>query len=194
MSEAKLPEELIREILNIHLSISEYDFCQFPDNGCPLWMMRASKPSCAAVTSDLLLVSKRWLRVGTPLLYSSVKLWEPKHTKAVAKLVQTNSAIGKAIRMLRVEGGMGRDLYTIVKHAPNIETLYISMHIGLSEGITGLRKSLPVISPITVYIHSSDHLKSNKVIDEACKLVRLALTQSWTKMASFLCIPNVLLC
>ena len=111
-----------------------------------------------------MLVSKRWLRVGTPLLYSAVILWEPRHTKAVAALVKTHPALGKAIRMLRVEGGMGKDLYTIARNAPNVHALYLSVQMRSSEGISGLRRAMPMLNPTTLYLYSTTTRVTNKSV------------------------------
>ncbi|GJE89698.1 hypothetical protein PsYK624_058040 [Phanerochaete sordida] len=186
MSDAQLPEELLREILSLLLSVSEADFCKFPDNGCPPWMSQQPRgrqsyrppPIC-----DVLLVSKRWLRVGTPLLYESVHVWSPEHVKAIAAVLRANPGVGKAVRRLRIEGGCGKELYTIVKHAPNVDTLYICLHVKASEGIAGLRKALPLMRPQKLYwLHRG--LTLNKAAVEAKALLEKCIAEIWTSLRS----------
>ncbi|GJE89701.1 hypothetical protein PsYK624_058070 [Phanerochaete sordida] len=186
-SEARLPEELLREnILILLLSTSEESFCVFPFSGCLPWIIYrhsghpTSKPppSCSA-----LLVCKRWLRVGTPLLYESLSIWSPSHTKAVAALIRSNPIVGKAIRRLRIEGGCGKNLHTIVRHAPNVHTLYICVHVKASEGIAGLRKALPLLQPRKLYWQHS-YLRSNKPATEAKELLQKCIAGGWTSLRS----------
>lgn len=127
MSDSRLPEELLRDILALLLCPTVRSFTAFPQVG---WDSRKSDPARAIqddsepASSDLLLASKSCLRVGTPLLYTSLYLSNAVHTNTVAQLLKTNPHIGKAIRHLRLDGGMGRDRYTIIKHAPRIHTIH----------------------------------------------------------------------
>lgn len=178
MCEAKLPEELLREILSLRLSLSEKQFCKFHS-------AFGSEKYSPQSSSDILLVSKRWLRIGTPLLYESVHIWNTGCTKTVASLVRSNPVVGKAIRRLRIEGGCGKDLYTIVEHAPNIRTLYINSYFKTAEGITGLRKALPVMRPEKLYFHfAGPGPRLNKAVVEAKALLDSCIADSWTSLVS----------
>ena len=97
MSEATLPEELLKEILKYHFSVSEEMFFWFPHTHPGRWQERYQtfRRKLAHPPSGLLLVSKRWLRIGTPLLYSDVVILEQKHTKAISQLLTANPALGK---------------------------------------------------------------------------------------------------
>ncbi|GJE89703.1 hypothetical protein PsYK624_058090 [Phanerochaete sordida] len=184
MSEARLPEELLRETLSLLLSASEETFCQFPPDCCPPWSIyRRRDPAQPRTPSagDILLVCKRWLRVGTPLLYESLSVWSPSHTKAVAALIRSTPVVGQAIRRLRIEGGCGKDLYTIVRNAPNVHTLYICVHVKASEGIAGLRKALPLLQPRKLYwYHEQSQL--NKPAKEAKELLQSCIARRWTSL------------
>ena len=183
---APFPEELLREILVYRLSQDERYFCSFPENGCPRWMDRRPSRTRATARSrtNVLLVCKQWLRIATPILYEKVSLWYPEGTKAVAALVKSSPEVGRAIRYLRLEGGMGKDLHTIIKGAPNIHTLWITPHIRSSEGIAGLRKSLALLQPRNLYLLLSRHLKHNKSSTEAQGLILSAISSTWKELVS----------
>ena len=184
MSEAQLPEELLHYILDLILSPNEEDFCYWPLLG-PRWRDGRSRTHYPKhhFTATPLLVSKRWRRVGTPLLYKSLLLWMKPDTQAVAQLIKGDPNVGKAIQRLRLEGGMGKDLYTIIKHAPNIHTLWITPHVRSAESISGLRKSLALLHPQKLYFCKMS-LKLNKVADEVEKMLISHIEESWNSLVS----------
>jgi hypothetical protein len=103
---------------------------------------------------------------------------------ALAQLVRDNPSVGKTICYLRIEGGIGKDLHTIAQNAPNVQTLYASMHVRSSNGVAGLRKALPALDPASVYIHHSSSIRSSKAMWEAERLVQLAINSAWTHVVS----------
>lgn len=185
---ATIPEELLREIFLYILGWNDKNFCFFPDHGCPRWMTSLdSRQYPPGSRTNVLLVCKKWMRIATPVLYEKVHLWNPRGTKAVAQLVKSNPDVGRAIRYLRLEGGMGRDLYTIVKNAPNIHTLWITPHVRASEGIVGLRKSLALLQPRKLCLLIRE-LKRNKSSAEAERLITLAVAGTWKELVSNPCL------
>ena len=128
MAEAQLPEEIIYEIISLCLPFSEKTFLNFPEDGRPHWQQEC-RDTHEEPSTNILLLSKRWLRIGTPILYKGVCIRETRRMKGVAQLVKNDPAIGRMIRYLRLEGGMGRDLYTLVRYTPNADTLYVSLQI-----------------------------------------------------------------
>ncbi|KAI0768885.1 hypothetical protein BC629DRAFT_1269052, partial [Irpex lacteus] len=75
----------------------------------------------------LLLVCKQWHRIGTPLLYETVKIADESQMQLLADTLQTNPALGPLIRHLRLDGGYGRPLHAIVKAALNIRVLSLEL-------------------------------------------------------------------
>ena len=178
---SSLPEELLREILLYCFYIPPEQFFDFP---VPRWATYLTPKVKPLKLSQLLLVSKQWLRVGTPLLYSSLRLTQTTHTKAVAALVKANPNLGKAIRSLKLEGGYGNDLFTIVKLAPNITNLYVNLEILSSESIVGLRKSLPLMRPTNVWLRHFEYGRVNKKVAELRTLLMPLVKEKWNTMVS----------
>ncbi|EKM49681.1 uncharacterized protein PHACADRAFT_106695 [Phanerochaete carnosa HHB-10118-sp] len=181
MSEPNIPDEILHHILNYLLAVDESLFCRFPSydrtygRGCyrshseweHIMLLRQS---------SLLLVSKRWLRVGTPLLYRGVVIWKAEHTKTLARLFKANPAIGAATRYLRLEGGLGKDLHDVARMTPNVHTLYLNISIRGTESIAGLRRALPILKLSKLYLTYMSYAGESKVIREGRELVEKCLT------------------
>ena len=187
MSDARVPEEVLREILKHRLDTDEETFCC---SKRPQWLLKIDRGG-SPHPGDLLRVSKRWLRVGTPLLYKALFLWKPEHVKAVAQLLQAHPEVGKMIRYLRLEGSMGKDLAALVENAPNIHTLYICIRLQTSHSVAGLRKAIPLCNPKSVYVYSEARPwmvwlrpRNNRTI-QAHKLVVSALRETWKDIVRF---------
>lgn len=198
MSEAKLPEEIVRDILRLLLTPSPDAFFKFPGNtAIPRWSAEFrfaswidfdaddvdSQAAALLRPSDVLLVSKRWLRIGTPLLYNSLRIWNSRQTKAIAQLFAASPQVGTAVRCLRIEGGMGKDFVTVVKNAPNIHSLYVSLYLKSSDSVTGLRKGLSLINPTALYMQGG-YYRHSKLYYEALGLIQTAIEKTWTRLVS----------
>lgn len=181
MGEAALPEELIHDILEMRLFISPAQFFAFPSHEFARWGAPPRRDVDRPPASDLLLVSKRWLRIGSRLLYKCVRISMTHHTIAIAELLKKNPALGTAIRSLRLDGGMGKELYTIIDHAPNIESLYVSLHFRPSQGIAGLRQALPLLNPTKLYLHNIE-LTAASTPSGKQKLMEIAISDVWSSL------------
>ncbi|EKM49731.1 uncharacterized protein PHACADRAFT_214253 [Phanerochaete carnosa HHB-10118-sp] len=176
--DAALPEEILREILSHNIQISHVKFHRFYYGN---WGYPMSPPISRC--SNLLLVSKRWLRIGTPLLYECVRLSNSEHTTTVANLLRTHPHVGLAVRCLRLEGGLGKDLVHIAKLTPKLHGIYISFSIKSVDSITGLKKAFPLFRPASLYIQEESHME-NKKVAEARTLVRTHIKDVWTSLRS----------
>ncbi|KAI0768901.1 hypothetical protein BC629DRAFT_1270416, partial [Irpex lacteus] len=116
----RLPEEILREILKPLFHVSPEHFREQPSS---FLRTRPSFPRSPSV----LLVCKRWLRVATPLFYECLQIKSDKAVEGLAETLLATPALGQYIRRLRLEGGYGRKLLTVVKHAPNIRVLSIQL-------------------------------------------------------------------
>ncbi|KAJ6468708.1 hypothetical protein DFH09DRAFT_1381071 [Mycena vulgaris] len=139
-----LPDEIISEILSHALKVSDELFSDASD----VSPFAAGSPS----TSAYLLVCKDWLRVATPLLYNVVVLRSKAQAYALEKVLRSNPELGGFVRMLRVEGGYGMAMHTILKSAPNITDLSLCLTIWSPDSTDGLCKGLPLINPHRVII------------------------------------------
>lgn len=158
--EAALPEELLRNILSYNLIIDPDTFLAFPRTGYPRWQAGQKDTGSRkhqAPAFHVLSVSKRWLRVGTPLLYECVTVATLEHTRRLADFLQKHPEVGKAIRHLRLEGGMGRELFQVARWVVGLQTLYVSLHVRASESVAGLAKALPVLKPRVLRLHGTGY-------------------------------------
>ena len=71
MAKARPPEEIICEIISLCLPFSERTFLKFPEDGRPHWQQER-RDTHEEPSTNILLLSKRGLRIGTPILYKGV--------------------------------------------------------------------------------------------------------------------------
>ncbi|KAJ7651135.1 hypothetical protein FB45DRAFT_732177, partial [Roridomyces roridus] len=114
-----LPDEIVSEILSPALKVPDDLFFDTSETS-PFANFTPS-------TSAYLLVCKDWLRVATPLLYSVVVLRSKAQAMALASVLKANPEFGRFIKKLRVEGGYGPSMHAILKSAPNITDLFLSL-------------------------------------------------------------------
>ncbi|KAK7016882.1 hypothetical protein R3P38DRAFT_2541288 [Favolaschia claudopus] len=130
-----LPDEILSEILSPALKVPD-DLFSDTSHVSPF-------ATYAPSTSAYLLVCKDWLRVSTPLLYSVVVLRSKAQANALEKVFRKNPEFGAFVRKLRVEGGYGSAMHTILQATPNLTHLVLSLAIWSSDTTTGLCKGLP---------------------------------------------------
>ncbi|KAJ7447919.1 hypothetical protein B0H11DRAFT_1929421 [Mycena galericulata] len=149
-----LPDEIISEILSPALKVSDELFSD-TSNVSPFANYTPS-------TSAYLVVCKDWLRVATPLLYNVVVLRSNGQASALETVLRNNPDFGSFIKKLRVEGAYGKAMHTILKSAPNITDLFLSLAVWSSDNTQGLCKGLPLINPSRVIVVESYHYKALK--------------------------------
>ncbi|GJE91943.1 hypothetical protein PsYK624_080950 [Phanerochaete sordida] len=160
-----LPDEILHKILAYNLTPSHTEFLAFQDDTKETEGPSPGPSRC----SDLVLVSKRWLRVGTPLLYECVRLAKSEDTAAVAQLLRAQPQVGHSVRCLRLEGGLGRDLVHIARATPRLERLYVVMRVKPADNIAGFIKALPLLRPSHLYLENDFRRSDNKKIVEVRK-------------------------
>ena len=180
-----LPEELVHEILRYCILASPDTFLD-PANEKSYFLQVEAPPSPLGCT-NILLVSKRWLRIATPLLFTSLWLSESSHTRSVARLFQENPHLGECVVNLRLEGGYMEELCELVKSTPNVKNVFLSWNVGPSQDVSGLLKALPLLSPESLYLgyqgHSGlDRRKSAEIV----ALLEDCIAHKWLSLVSFL--------
>ncbi|KAJ7651021.1 hypothetical protein FB45DRAFT_780329 [Roridomyces roridus] len=173
-----LPHEIISEILSPALKVSEDLFSDTSD----VSPFSNYTPS----TSDYLLVCKDWLRVATPLLYNVVVLRSKAQANALQQVLKANPEFGRFIKKLRVEGGFGTAMHTILKSAPNITDLFVSLSIYSSDNTGGLCKGLSLINPHRIILVDPNVVSplKNKQLD-ALKKALFDCIHSWSNLRIF---------
>ncbi|KAK7023198.1 F-box domain-containing protein [Favolaschia claudopus] len=173
-----LPDEILSEILSPALKVPD-DLFSHTSDVSPF-------ATYAPSTSAYLLVCKDWLRVATPLLYSVVVLRSKAQANALEKVFRKNPGFGRFVRKLRVEGGYGSAMHTILQATPNVTHLFLSLAIWSSDTTTGLCKGLPLIQPKHVItVDPSDKPLKNRSLDQLTKVLFSCIRTEWKNMETF---------
>ncbi|KAJ7049904.1 hypothetical protein C8F01DRAFT_1180815 [Mycena amicta] len=173
-----LPYEIISEILSPLLKVPDE---LFSNNKAVSPFAQYAKPS----TSAYLVVCKKWLHAATPLLYNIVVLRSLAQAEALAKVLAVHNGLGNHIRKLRVEGGYGDAMLTILGSAPNLTDLFLSLEIWSGNSTDGLCQGLPLVNPTRLIIHEGNTMRKSKMVTNLIDAVGTAITDSWDKLTSF---------
>ncbi|KAK7048808.1 F-box domain-containing protein [Favolaschia claudopus] len=182
MSSVPLPDEIISEILAPTLKISDE---LFSDTSEVSPFANRSGES----TSTCLVVCKAWLRVATPLLYNTVPLRSKAQAKALSVALSGNKELGQFIKKLRVEGGYGQPMYTILQYAPNITDILLSLQLYSADNTTGLCKGLKLISPTRLILWNGRSIfrePDNKMILQLVNTLCQCIPE-WNRLCIFGC-------
>lgn len=166
---AKLPEELLREVLSATLHVSEQDFADAGPTSPFRFVTRSG--------SDLLLVSKRWMRVATPELYRMVILRSSAQSKRLSQLLRSNPELGSHVRQMRIEGAYGDTIRHIAARCPSVVDICISLRIWYHDNASGLVAALAQLNPTRVVLTlAPEFLPSNRqhdeLLDALCKYIK----------------------
>ncbi|KAJ7051348.1 hypothetical protein C8F01DRAFT_1091551 [Mycena amicta] len=175
------PDEILTEILRPLLKHSDAAFSDTSEK--PLLAVHGFE------VSSYLLVNKAWLRASTPLLYSVVILRTTAQAVAVERVLKRYPDIGNYILKLRVEGGFGTAMHTILRCATRLRELFISLVISASDNVKGLCSGLPLVNPHSVYLYDRNYHRNgfakNKKVDELLQTV-ISLIPKWNNLAPHL--------
>lgn len=159
---ATLPDELLREILG-HVILGDLPLSKLVDPAARFRKTAVVRSASACDTTDAgghpvqpLTVSRCWLRVGQPLLYSSVVLRSPTQVVALLQTLERHPHRGLYIRRLRLEeGAYCEQLQGVLARTPRVEVLYLGLELysnalarveGLCGGLEHLTPSMVVLS------------------------------------------------
>ncbi|KAJ7849360.1 hypothetical protein B0H14DRAFT_2765474 [Mycena olivaceomarginata] len=176
----RVPDEIVSEILSPLLKHSDEVFCDQSEK--PLL-----DPDHSA--SRYLLVCKSWLRVSTPLLYNVVILRTTAQAETLQAVLKTNKEFGLFIQKLRVEGGFGNAMHTILNCAPNLTDLYLTLFIAGSDNVKGLCTGLALVNPRRVIVVDAGYEdeaqpRKNKKVTELLETL-LRLIPKWDRLQTF---------
>ncbi|KAJ7651356.1 hypothetical protein FB45DRAFT_820870 [Roridomyces roridus] len=173
-----LPDEIISEVLSPALQVPDELFCD-TSHVSPF-------STYAPSTSTYLVVCKDWLRVATPLLYNVVVLRSKSQATALEAALKSNPELGRFIKKLRLEGGYGAAIHGILKCAPNITDLFLTLSIWSPDNTTGLCKGLALIEPHRVIlVDPCEPAPPKNKQEEALRRTFLACLCSWKNLRIF---------
>ncbi|TDL29968.1 hypothetical protein BD410DRAFT_737178 [Rickenella mellea] len=142
----RLPEEILKEILVPLLHVPDEEFSS---QGSPFGHTHRN-------TSSLLLVSKHWMRVATPLLYEVVVIRSTAQAQALAYAIKCNKGFGAFMKKLRMEGGFGRAPAQFITSAPNIRELFVTLDVYSNDNPSGLCSAVSGMDLRRIIINHDD--------------------------------------
>ena len=171
-----LPDELVKEILSEILVVSEDDF---------IYVGPSSPFGCKVVpSSEVLLVSKRWLRIGSPLFHECVVLRNSAQANAFYGFIKgkIGGQVRGYVRRVRLEGNFGAIIGKIFAALPNITELSLRLPGCREENVTGLVQGLSGVNPDRVVLG----VPSPRLWKNSLALVKTLSDQvkQWSKLAS----------
>ncbi|KAJ7213486.1 hypothetical protein GGX14DRAFT_696819 [Mycena pura] len=174
MPDTSLPDEIISEILSPALKVADDLFADTSEV--------SPFADYSESTSAYLLVCKSWLRVATPLLYNVVVLRSKAQAKALERALAGNKHLGQLIKKLRVEGGYGQPMHTILKCASNVSDLCLTFEIFSSDSTEGLCKGLDLTNPTCLIVRDVRYkLLKNKMVTKLVRAVAAAIPK-WDRL------------
>lgn len=142
-----MPDEVVENILSYNLTIPYDSFCSPHRHFGKFDLQDLS-------SSAVIEVCKRWMRIGTPLLYETVVLRSKAQVLALRAALDGNPALCKYIKKLRVEDTYGMAIADVMQMCSAVTDLWISLRLkanGLETG-KGLQKGLKHLNPKTVIL------------------------------------------
>ncbi|KAJ7051361.1 hypothetical protein C8F01DRAFT_1237238 [Mycena amicta] len=109
---------------------------------------------------------------------------------ALERVLKRYPDMGNYILKLRVEGGFGTAMHTILKCATRLRELFISLVISASDNVKGLCSGLPHVNPHSVYLYDRNYnrlgngFSKNKKVDELFQTV-VSLIPNWNNLKVF---------
>ncbi|KAJ7611795.1 hypothetical protein FB45DRAFT_1009613 [Roridomyces roridus] len=179
MPDNSLPDEIFSEILSPAMKVPDEKFADFA--------VTSPSQEHSESSSAYLLVCKSWLRVGTPLLYDVVILWSKAQAKALAQALSKNKHFGQFIKHLRVEGGYGEPMRTILETAPNIIDLFLSFDISASDDVAGLCEGLAFIQPRRLLARDNSTRPAHHKTVEQLEDALVAVIPEWHRLSILQC-------
>ncbi|KAF7318431.1 HEME-HALOPEROXIDASE domain-containing protein [Mycena chlorophos] len=161
-----LPDEILSEILSPALKVKDDAFTKSCVGQTDF--VRYSEP-----TSAYLLVCKSWLRVATPLLYNVVVVRSKAQAKALSMALTQSPILGTFIRRLRIEGGYGAAMKTILASSPNISDLFLYLDLYASDSVDGLCKGLVHVNPTRLILDDHDDRTNSSTAKLAAAVAKM---------------------
>lgn len=128
----------------------------------------------------LLLVCKRWLRIGIPLLYVSLWLSSDAHTHTLLRVLAAHPELGASVRDLRLDGGFVPELHDVVLRMPNVRNVHLSWVAGRGCSTAGLWDAMPALRPRRLWLGPHDYVEGGwGEVSGLMGLLGMCLSEKW---------------
>ncbi|KZV79677.1 hypothetical protein EXIGLDRAFT_734445 [Exidia glandulosa HHB12029] len=154
MDNSKFPDELIKEMLSPPLLVPD---ALFADTGPVSPFAKATSSA-----SDVLLVCKRWMRVGTPALYETVIIRSTAQAQALEMALTRNPEFGRFVKKLRLEGVYGEYITSkIIATMTRVTDFCFTVSIYSADKLAGLTKALDMFEPKRIILTLNNQKRRN---------------------------------
>ncbi|EJD42348.1 hypothetical protein AURDEDRAFT_115120 [Auricularia subglabra TFB-10046 SS5] len=178
----KLADETLHQVLALVFDVPDDEFADVSGASSSPFACRQHS------TSDALLVCKRWMRVGTPLLYDTVVLRSVAQSQSLAKALSKNPGFVPYLKKLRIEGGFGASVGRILNAAIALSDLHLSLDLNSKDSVASMCDALPAVNP-TRLILTGQRRPSTNVI-KTMKSIQTA-SLSWSKLTTLVMATRV---
>ncbi|GJE91923.1 hypothetical protein PsYK624_080750 [Phanerochaete sordida] len=138
----------------------------------------ARLPTQTPRPAQLLRVARRWLRIGTPLLYASVRVHDARAACALARFFRAHPRVGAAVRSLRLARG-GKDLCALVAHMPGLRALGVDLDVRRRYSAAGFAcEAFAALRIEELYVRFKDVPWASRRTEEA-RAVMFERVKSW---------------
>jgi hypothetical protein len=178
-----LPDELLHLILAQPLFV---DYDMFSHRSPAQLLARRAE------ATPLSLVCRRWRRVVVPIIHETVILTSESEAKTLVSMLRH---VGPYIKKLRIEGGYGRPIHTILSNIPGLAFICVSLNIPSKNKAGGLCSGLKLINPKHLILRDPKALGNQGVINVVDVLIE-CMTSVWSNLVGvpldMFCFPHVL--
>ena len=168
---SSLPDELLHLIL-AELLFVDYDMFSHR-SPAQLLARRAEAKS-------LSLVCRCWRRVLVPITLETVILNSELEAKTFSSMLRLKH-VGPYIKKLRIEGGYGRFIHSILSNMSGLAFISVSLDIPSKDKAGGLCSGLKLINPKHLILRDSKVLGNQGVINVIDVLIE-CMTSVWSNL------------
>jgi hypothetical protein len=176
-----LPDELLHLILAQRLFV---DYDMFSHRSPAQLLARRAE------ATSLFLVCRRWRRVVVPIVHETVILTSESEVNTFVSMLRH---VGPYIKKLRIEGGYGRPIHTILSNIPRLAFICVSLSIPSKSKAGGLCRGLKLINPTHVVLRDSKVL-GNQGVSNVVDVLIECMTSVWSNLVGvpldMFCFPH----
>jgi hypothetical protein len=119
-----------------------------------------------------------WFVIVVPIIYETVILTSEVEVNSFASIVRR---VGPYIKKLRIEGGYGKPIFTILSNTPGLAFIFVSFNIKRKAGC--LCRGLRRINPRhVILLDSADKVLCNQSVSGVVDVLIECMTSVWSNL------------
>jgi len=117
-----------------------------------------------------------------PIIYETVILTSQSEANTFVSMLR-HQRVGSYVKKLRIEGGYGRSIHTILSNIPGLVSICISLDIPSKRKADGLCSGLKLINPKHLILRDSKVL-GNQGVSNVVDVLIECMTSAWSNLVS----------